>query len=63
MAGLSEMTIKAYDRPMRVLAGLSTLAQTPEDSDDLNLGIVVSEVGEPTTITHPAWPDPLLVTI
>lgn len=60
MSGLSEMTIKAYDRPLRVLAGLSTLAKTPEESEDLDLGIVVSEVGEPTTISHPAWPDPFI---
>lgn len=60
MAGLSEMTIKAYDRPMRVLAGLSTLVQSPEDSEDLETGIVVSEVGDPVTISHPAWADPFI---
>lgn len=45
---------------MRILAGLSTLAKTPEEDESIELGLVVSEVGMPTTITHPAWPDPFI---
>uniref|UniRef100_W8AX67 Putative ORF4 protein n=1 Tax=Ceratitis capitata TaxID=7213 RepID=W8AX67_CERCA len=60
MGGPQEMTIRAYDRPMRILAGLSTLSKTPAESDDIDLGLVVSEVGNPTTLTHPAWPDPFI---
>lgn len=55
------MIIKAYDRPMRVLAGLSTLSQSPEENDDLETGVVVSEVGYPVTYSHPAWDGPFVV--
>lgn len=49
--------ISVYDMPLRVIAGLSTLAKTPEEDDNTKTGIVVSEVGEPMTMSHPAWVD------
>ncbi|UHK03070.1 MAG: hypothetical protein GABNV1_gp4 [Guiyang argiope bruennichi nora-like virus 1] len=51
------MNIHVYDMPLRVIAGLSTLAKTPEEDDSIQSGIVVSEVGEPQIVTHPAWCD------
>nr|ARO50052.1 capsid protein [Apis Nora virus] len=50
-------TMHIYDMPLRVIAGLSTLAKTPEDDDNTSTGIVVSEVGEPVQTNHPAWCD------
>uniref|UniRef100_A0A1L8EC78 Putative vp4 n=1 Tax=Haematobia irritans TaxID=7368 RepID=A0A1L8EC78_HAEIR len=51
------MSIDVYDMPLRVIAGLSTLAKTPEEDDSIETGMVVSEVGEPQVISHPAWCD------
>lgn len=51
--------VHVYDMPLRVIAGLSTLKKKNED--DLETGIVVSEVGEQRIINHPAWKDPLPV--
>uniref|UniRef100_A0AAU7L154 VP4 protein n=1 Tax=Zeugodacus cucurbitae nora virus 4 TaxID=3159470 RepID=A0AAU7L154_9VIRU len=52
-----EQTIHVYNMPLRVIAGLSTLAKTPEEDDNTATGIVVSEVGEPEVVSHPAWCD------
>lgn len=49
--------VHVYDMPLRVIAGLSTLAKTPEEDDNTETGIVVSEVGNPQLTTHPAWAD------
>jgi len=50
-------TMHIYDMPLRVIAGLSTLAKTPEEDDNTSTGIVVSEVGKPITTTLPSWCD------
>ncbi|AHZ92151.1 VP4 [Drosophila subobscura Nora virus] len=50
-------TMHIYDMPLRVIAGLSTLAKTPDEDDNTSTGVVVSEVGEPQATTHPAWID------
>jgi hypothetical protein len=49
--------VHVYDMPLRVIAGLSTLAKTPAEDNNTETGIVVSEVGEPVLTTHPAWAD------
>lgn len=51
------MNIHVYDMPLRVIAGLSTLAKTPEEDNNTETGIVVSEVGKPVLTSHPAWAD------
>ncbi|ADB64453.1 capsid protein [Drosophila melanogaster Nora virus] len=53
-------TMHIYDMPLRVIAGLSTLAKTTEEDDNTSTGIVVSEVGEPQVVNHPAWIDPFV---
>nr|AWA82260.1 hypothetical protein [Drosophila melanogaster Nora virus] len=53
-------TVHIYDMPLRVIAGLSTLAKTTEDDDNTSTGIVVSEVGDPQVVKHPAWIDPFV---
>jgi hypothetical protein len=36
--------VHVYDMPLRVIAGLSTLAKTPAEDNNTETGIVVSEV-------------------
>lgn len=52
-----KQTIDVYDMPLRVIAGLSSLAKTPEEDNNTSTGIVVSEVGEPQLTTLPSWCD------
>lgn len=53
-------TMHVYDMPLRVIAGLSTLAKSQEEDDNTSTGVVVSEVGNPQVVEHPAWVDPFV---
>ncbi|AHZ92155.1 VP4 [Drosophila immigrans Nora virus] len=53
-------TMHVYDMPLRVIAGLSTLAKSQEEDENTSTGVVVSEVGEPQVVNHPAWIDPFV---